>query len=1071
MRNRFIRVLKSCPILAMAMSIAHGQSTSRRSDDATDLPPKAQATFDATAFRALEWRNIGPFRGGRATTAVGVPSNPLIYYMGATGGGVWKTEDAGVTWKNISDGFLNIGSIGDIAVYHDDPNVVFVGTGEAPVRGQSSSYGDGVYKSTDAGRTWTHVGLEKTRTISRVVVHPHNENLVYVAAQGTRWASTDDRGVYRSVDGGATWKRILFVDQHAGPSDLTMDPNNPRVLYAAFWDHQRLPWQFRSGGPHSGIWKTTDGGDNWVQLTAGLPRGIMGKICVTISPANSDRVYAVIEADDGGMYRSDDAGKTWSRTSADRALATRPWYYNKVTADPRSPDVVYVMNYQIFKSVDGGRTFDVVPVAHGDTHSLWINPSNPQNLIHTADGGAAISFNGGGTWSTLDNQPTAQFYRVQVNDLFPYQLYGGQQDNTPVVIASRTFGAGITRADWRITAGVETSSFAFDPKDPQVVFGTNYMGVLEEIDMRTGRRRNAQAWPARGEGEPSNLLKYRFNWSTPLTVSPFDPHVMYDGANVLFRSNDQGNSWAAISPDLTRDDKAHQGPMGGPFWNDGAGGEVYNTIFYVVESSHERGTIWVGTDDGLVQLTRDDGKTWTNVTPKGLLEGQVNAIEVSPHDKATAYVAFTRFKFNDNVPHLLKTTDYGRTWSDIAGGLPQEYPARVVREDPARRDLLYAGTETGVWMSFDGGQRWQPLQRNLPHVPVTDLKIHHGDLVASTEGRAFWILDDLTSIEQMSDAAIKSDVFLFTPRPAPRVSGDANPPRGEPGATGKNPPLGATIRYWLGARPDSERQLRLQIIDTLGAVVRTFSPSAGPAAGDSGAGERGSALPPDGGLNQFVWDMRSDAPTRVTDLPGEGGAGYLMPSGRYTVRLTLGAETLTQPLVIMPDPRDLLSEGEEQQHLILAKSLTSMLNDVHRTANEIRSIREQASALSARAGGSTDPRALIAAVHSLTAKIDSINERLVQEKFKVPRSQDHLNFRSSFGSQINYLQGAVDAGFGPVTRGERDRAAELDSEWVMWRAKVDELLSRDVPALNTLAKQLALPMIRTSETPRPAVQP
>jgi photosystem II stability/assembly factor-like uncharacterized protein len=1071
MRNRFIRLLKSCPVLAMAMSFAHGQSTSRRSDDETNLSSQAQATFDSMAFRGLEWRNIGPFRGGRATTAVGVPSNPLIYYMGATGGGVWKTEDAGVTWKNISDGYFNVGSIGDIAVYQDDPNVVYIGTGEAPVRGQASSYGDGVYKSTDAGRTWTHVGLEKTRTISKVVVHPHNENLVYVAAQGTRWAATDDRGVYRSADGGVTWKRILFVDQHAGPSDLAMDPSNPRILYAAFWDHQRAPWQLRSGGPHSGIWKTTDGGDHWVQLSSGLPKGIMGKICIVVSPANASRVYAVIEAEDGGMYRSDDAGETWSRTSADRALATRPWYYNKVTADPKSPDVVYVMNYEIFKSLDGGRTFDVVPVAHGDTHSLWINPSNPQNLIHTADGGAAISFNGGGTWSTLDNQPTAQFYRVQVDDLFPYQLYGGQQDNTPVVIPSRTFGAGITRADWRIPAGGETSSFAFDPKDPQLVFGTNYLGVLEEIDMRSGRKRNAQAWPALGFGEPSNLQKYRFNWSTPLTVSPFDPHVMYDGANVLFRSSDQGNSWTAISPDLTRNDKAHQGLMSVPFWNDGAGGEVYNTIFYVVESSHERGTIWVGTDDGLVQLTRDDGKTWTNVTPKGLLEGQVNAIEVSPHDRATAYVAFTRFKFNDNTPHLFKTTDYGRSWTDIASGLPQEYPARVVREDPARRDLLYAGTETGVWMSFDGGQRWQPLQRNLPHVPVTDLKIHDGDLVASTEGRAFWILDDLTSIEQMSDATIKSDVFLFKPRPAPRVSGGANASPNEQREAGKNPPLGATIRYWLRTRPDSARRLQLQVVDSAGAVVRTFSSSSESAPERRGAGGRAQAVPEDRGLNQFMWDLRSDAPARVAGLPGEAGNGYLLPSGRYTVRLTLGGETLTQPLIIMPDPRELSSAGDEQQHVILAKALTNMLNDVHRAANDIRSVREQAGALSTRASGSTDPRALIVAVQSLTTKIDSIDDRLVQAKFKVPRSQDGINFRSSFGSQINYLQGAVDAGFGPVTKGERDRAAELDSEWAMWRTKVDALLSRDVPALNALAKQLALPMIRTSETPKPAVQP
>ncbi len=654
---------------------------------------------EASPFQALQWRNVGPYRGGRATTITGVPSQPLVYYMGAAGGGVWKTENGGITWRNVSDGFMAMGSVGSIAVSADDPNVVYVGMGEAPVRGQSSSFGDGMYKSTDAGKTWAHIGLEKTRQISKVLVHPRDENLVYVAAQGSRWVASEERGVYRSADGGKTWKKILFVDPIAGPSDLAMDPSNPRILYAAIWDHQRTPWQVRSGGPHSGIWKTTDGGDNWTRLTEGLPK-LMGKIGIGVSPANPDRVYANIESDEGGVYRSDDAGNTWRRVSEDRVTRARAWYYTEVTPDPKSADVVYVINAPIEKSVDGGRTFQPQPAPHGDNHALWINPNNPLNMANANDGGADITFDGGKSWSTQTNQPTAQFYRVEVDDQTPYKLYGGQQDNTPVAVPSRTFGGGIDRQDWAIVGGGESASFAFDPKDPRYLYATEYQGGITETDTKTNTFRNVMEWPALGLAEPSNLEKYRFNWHAPVTTSPFDHKILYHGGNVVFRSNDRGNTWTVISPDLTRNDKSRQGPGGGPFTNEGAGGEVYNTIYYIVESPVEQGAIWVGTDDGYVQLTRDAGKTWTNVTPKGLAGGQVNAIEASQFAAGTAYVAFTRFKFDDNTPHIFKTTDYGKSWSDLAGSLPQDIPVRVVREDPKRKGLLFAGTENAVWFSL-----------------------------------------------------------------------------------------------------------------------------------------------------------------------------------------------------------------------------------------------------------------------------------------------------------------------------------------------------------------------------------
>jgi photosystem II stability/assembly factor-like uncharacterized protein len=1016
-------------------------------------PTQSPPAFDSTALQALQWRNVGPFRGGRATAVAGVPSNPLLYYMGATGGGVWKTEDGGNSWRNITDGFLNVGSIGAIAVADDDPNVIYVGTGEAPVRGQSSSFGDGMYKSTDAGRSWTHIGLEGTRQISKVIVHPRNDDLVYVAAQGSRWAPTDERGVYRSGDGGKTWKRVLFVDRSAGPSDMVMDPNNSRVIYAAFWDHQRTPWQVRSGGPHSGIWKTTDGGDSWTRLTEGLPK-LMGKIGVSVSAANSDRVYAIIEADSGGLFRSDDAGKTWRRTSGDRLLRARAWYYTVVTADPKSPDVVYVINAPIVKSTDGGRTFAPISSPHGDNHALWINPSNSLNMVNANDGGANVTFNGGKTWSTQMNQPTAQFYRVEVDDRFPYRLYGGQQDNTTVVIANRNFGPGIDRDDWAIHAGCESASFAFDPKDPRYTYATCYQGIIEEYDTVTGARRNIQAWPALGLAEPSDLQKYRFNWQAPLTSSPHDRRVMYHGGNVLFRSDDRGTTWTAISPDLTRNDKAHQGLGGAPFTNEGAGGEVYNTIFYVVESPHEAGTIWVGTDDGLVQLTRDGGKTWSNVTPRGLAEGQVNAIEVSPHDAATAYVAFTRYKWNDDTPHLFRTTDYGKTWTDLAGGLPQDYPARVVREDPKRKGLLYAGTETGAWVSFDAGARWQPLGRGMPKVPVTDLKVHDDDLAASTEGRAFWVLDDLTTLEQMSEQVAKAPLHLYKPRRAYRIDGITLPTQVPD--LGTNPPSGAVLRYSLGAKPDSAQALTLDIVDAAGAVVRHYTSQA-PAPGGPGVPPT-PALPVKAGLDQFVWDLRGETPSRVSGIFLAGQpSGYRVAAGTYTARMTLGATTVSQPIEVVDDPRIRVDPADERKQVALAKALASRVDEIHKSVVELRSVRDQANALIARVKDTPDAASVAAAAKAIVAKVDTIEGRLVEPKHKT--FQDVINFRNGLSDQFIYLQDAVDGSAGPMTQGATARSAELEQQWAEWRARIDALLTKDVPALNTLAAQKGIPAI------------
>ncbi|MBL8959756.1 MAG: glycosyl hydrolase, partial [Gemmatimonadetes bacterium] len=708
-------------------------------------------TADSTAYRAINWRLVGPFRGGRSVAVAGFPDKPLSYLAGYTGGGLWRTDDAGISWRNISDGFFKTSSIGAIAVAPSDANVIYVGTGEHAIRGQSSTYGDGVYKSTDQGRTWKNVGLAATRQISAVRVHPQNPDIVYVAGQGDRWKGTPDRGVYRSMDGGKTWSQVLKGDNPTtGPSDLAMDPTNPRILYAAMWDHQRVPWNVRSGGPGSGIYKSTDGGDTWTRLADGLPK-LMGKIGVAVS-AQPDRLYAIVEAENGGLFRSDDAGKTWRNVNGDRLIQTRSWYYMHITADPQNADVVWISNAPLMRSIDGGRSFQNVPATHGDNHGVWVNPTNSNYVINANDGGASISLDGGRSWSSQDNQPTAQFYHVTVDDDFPYKLYSGQQDNSSVIIQSRSDGGAITEREWKNGPGCESANIGVSGRSPRYVYGGCYQGLIDEQDQQTGLGRDIMAYPEMNLTEPTDKTKYRFNWTAPILVSQHNDQVVYHGGNVLFRTRDRGQSWAPISPDLTKNDKSRQGWGGGPITNEGAGGEVYATIFVIEESPHDANTLYVGTDDGNVQLTRDGGTTWSNVTPPMAGDGLVNELEISPFDPATVYVAYRKDRVGDPAPYIFRSTDWGKSWTRLTTGLREGEPVRVVREDPERRGLLYAGTETGVYISYDGGAAWQPWSGNLPVVPVTDLEVRHGDLIAATEGRAFWILDDLSVVRQHADS-------------------------------------------------------------------------------------------------------------------------------------------------------------------------------------------------------------------------------------------------------------------------------------------------------------------------------
>jgi photosystem II stability/assembly factor-like uncharacterized protein len=1006
--------------------------------------------YDTTLFRAMQWRNIGPFRGGRANAVAGVTSQPHVYYAGYTGGGVWKSENAGHSWKNVSDGSGMSGSIGAIAVAESDPNVVYVGTGEHAVRGQSSSYGNGMFRSTDAGKSWSRIGLESSRQISEVRVHPANPDIAYVAVQGDRWKGTTDRGVYRTMDGGKSWTQLLKgVNATSGAVDLSMDPSNPRILYAAFWDHQRLPWQVRSGGAGSGIWKSTDGGDSWTRLSEGLPK-LMGKIGVAVSLANPERVYAIVEAEKGGLFRSDDAGKTWRLTSEDRLIQTRSWYYMNITADPQNADVVYVMNADVMKSIDGGVRFAKLPATHGDNHQFWINPKDSRLQANANDGGVSVSLDNGKSWSTQDNQPTAQFYHVLVDDVYPYRLYSGQQDNSSVIIKSRSDGSTIGERDWEDGPGCESANIGVDRRNPRYVYGGCYVGILEEADMTTGLQRSIMPWPELGLTEPSDRTRYRFNWTAPAVVSQHNPNVVYHGGNVLFRTTDRGHSWAPISPDLTRNDKATQGFGGTPITNEGAGGEVYGAIVSIAESPHDANTVYVGTDDGLVQLTRDGGRSWTNVTPSGLPVGLVNEVEVSPHDPATVYLAFRMDRRGDYAPYPYKSTDYGKSWARIGTGLRDGEPLRVIREDPERRNLLYAGTETGVYVSYDGGAGWQPFSRNLPVTPVTDLEVRHGDLYAATEGRAFWALDDLTPIRQMSEQVARDSVHLFAPRPALLGGGAAAPTT----TAGRNPPPGANVYFTLTRVPDSTQTVKLEFLDASGRVLRSYARAAAgvtaPAPSAGGPPGPVRVLPaPKTGLNSFQWDLRAEPPVALPgniNLWGGPTGGYKVAPGKYQVRLTVGSTVQTQPLEVRQDPRMTTSPAELAARDSLARAINQRVGEINGALLRLRDVKEQVSKFVDRTKEVPNAVAIAGKGKQIVTTLDALEPQL---STKAANGQDVINYRNGINTQYVFLLGNVE-GNDVVTQPSRERFAELEKLWSALRAQVDQVEQIEVPAFNKL---------------------
>ncbi|TDI39565.1 MAG: glycosyl hydrolase [Acidobacteria bacterium] len=1012
MRRSWISKPNPFPIAALFFL---GSGWVEAQSGAGSVPP----AFDQSLYQALEYRSIGPSRGGRAPTVAGVPGQLFTFYMGTSGGGVWKTTDAGTTWDNISDGFFEAGSIGAIAVADSDPNILYAGTGESCLRGDVQT-GVGVYKSRDAGKTWKHIGLESSGQIGRIRVHPKDPDLVYVAVLGHAFGPNEERGVFRSKDGGASWEKVLYVSDEAGAVDLSMDVNNPLVLYAAIYQVVRKPWMLVSGGEHSGLYKSTDGGDSWTELKNGLPTGIKGKIGVAVSPANSDRVYADIEADDGGgVYRSDDGGESFVRVSKDRKLVARPFYFNHVVADAVDENTVYVMNLDFFKSVDGGRTYEEITGTHGDFHDLWINPDNPEVMVSGNDGGGAVSLNGGKSWSTQMNQPTAEFYRVAVDNQFPYRVYGPQQDNSSISVPSRVARRNVVPDMYEVGGG-EQGHIWVHPTNPNIVYAGEYEGQITRYDRETGDLRNIETYPQLPEGLPAEALKYRFQMNAPIRVSPHAPHAIYHASQYVHRSTDEGQSWEIISPDLTTNDKSKQGPSGGPITKDHTGPETYCTIFAFEESPHQAGLFWVGTDDGLVHVSRDGGATWTNITPEGMPEwGTVNMIELSPHDAGRAFIAVHRYRLDDFTPYIYRTDDYGKSWTrlaDGANGIPANHFVRVVREDPFRKGLLYAGTEFGMYVSFNDGTSWQSLQLNLPIVQIADMVIKEQELVVATHGRSFWILDDITPLHQIDEAMSKT-AYLFESKDAYRRTG-------------------FTAYYNLTDLPGDG--IKLEFLESNGKVIQTFSSNddAGP--------------PAKKGMNRFDWNLRYPAADVVDDALWFGGrnAGPIAVPGAYEAKLTVGESTQTVSFEVKKDPRLETSRGDYQEQFDLAIEIRDEITRLTDAVRRIRNIRGQVDNLSSLLNDAGYEGAFAPAATSLTAKLTALEEKLMQTKNEA--GPDTSNFPPRLDSQLIRVSSLVIGSEHRPTDGNHARFDDLKIELDAYIEELQGVLDDDLAAFNDL---------------------
>jgi photosystem II stability/assembly factor-like uncharacterized protein len=981
---------------------------------ATTAEQKTSATDEANEdpqFKGLKYRLVGPFRGGRSLTASGVAGDPNTYYFGGTGGGVWKSIDGAMTWDPVFTK-ETVSSIGSLAVAPSDPNVVYVGTGEACIR-SNISHGDGIFKTVDGGKTWKNIGLRDSRAIGKVIVDPRNADVVFVAALGHPFGPNSERGIFRTTDGGKTWEKVLYKDDNTGGIDVAFDPHNSHILFASLWEARRSPWGLSSGGPGSGIYRSNDGGTTWKQLEEhGLPKAPYGRIGLAVA-ANSDRVYALIEAAEGGLYRSDDSGETWQLLNNDRAFWQRAWYYMHVVADPQSADVVYIANVDFYKSTDGGHTFNKLKVPHGDNHSMWIDPTDTTRMIVTNDGGATVSLDGGKNWTREDNQPTGQFYHVITDSRSPYYLYGAQQDLGTVAIASRSDDGSIDRADWYSVGGGEAGYIAPYPPDPNIVYAGEYEGVITRFDKHNGQTKNISSQPEISDGGGAAPLEQRFQWTAPIVVSPHDPNTLYHAGERLFKTMDGGMHWEAISPDLTRNDKSKQQVSGGPIDKDDSGTEYYDTIFAVAESPLTKGLIWVGTDDGLIHITRDAGKSWSNITPKGLADwSRISQIDASPYDAGTAYVAVDRHQSDDMHPYIYKTSDYGKTWTRINKGIPDTTFVRAVREDPKKRGLLYAGTEAGVYVSFNDGAEWRSLQLNLPTAPIHDLAVKNNDLVLATHGHAFWILDDISPLRQYSDEIAKQDMHLYTPGTATRYQNSSEEPP-KPILVGQNPPPGALIYYFLKEKPKGETTI--EILDAAGSVIRKYSSNKTeeldePLNPEDKKPEK--ELKAETGLNRFLWDLRYSGSSRVPDYYlweyKDGSRGPLALPGKYQVRLTVDGKSTTQPFEVTMDPRVNVSEADLQKQFELLIQVRDQLSRVYDTVNQIQDVRAQMDGLRKRLPENSAVKPVLTAASELDKNMLVVRDVLAQMNIK--SNEDSLAYPQRVDSKLSGLAMAIGVG-------------------------------------------------------------
>ncbi len=1067
-RARFWGLMGMLCVPALALHAAVGAEKNGEphgGGQGADTLKHAPDRVDPALFRAMKWRQIGPFRGGRVVAVSGVPGDPTTWYFGGVAGGVWKSTNAGSTWQPVFDD-QKIASVGAIAVASSDHNVIYVGTGEACPRG-NITYGDGVYKSLDAGKTWQHLGLTDTRHIGAIAINPRNPDIVFVAALGHVFGPNDERGIYRSGDGGKTWQRVLYKDRNTGGIDVVMDPRNPNTLFASLWQVRREPWGFASGGPGSGLYRSTDGGFTWKQIEGhGLPEGPLGRIGVSVSGADSNRVYAAIEAKEGGIFRSDDGGESWTYINSDHRFRQRAWYYSHIFADPLALDTVYVLNTGAFRSTNGGKDFDLLPAPHGDHHALWIDPVDPRRLINGNDGGATISVDGGKSWTTEENQPTAQFYHVAVDNHWPYRVYGAQQDNSTIAIASRDDEGVIGRQDWYAVGGGESGYIAPDPHDSEIVYANSESGQMTRYDHRTENLRDVSVQPLDVSGNGAAELEYRMQWTEPVLISTHDSSVLYTAAQFVLESSDQGRSWKRISGDLTRNDKSKQQPSGGPITLDITSVEYYDTVFALAESTLQKGVLWAGTDDGLIHVTRDDGRTWQNVTPRDMPEwSTVSIIEASPHDVASAFAAIDRHKLDDFKPLIYRTHDGGKSWKRIVTGIPDGAYVRSVREDPKRKGLLYAGTELGVYVSFDDGGHWQPLQLNLPVTPIHDLAVKDDDLVAATHGRSFWILDNVTPLRQIDPSAALTDARLYRPAAAYRLHFPTDVNRRRP--VGDNPPNGAIIDYFLKAKPAAGEEITLEILDAQGKVLRKFSnlkkdkfeqPAEWP-----DREKPPELLPDEPGMNRFAWDLRIEDPIEIPEAfySDDGPKGPVVIPGPYTVRLTTRLGQQSVPLEVLLDPRlkETTTPADMAAHWDLSVRTNQDIEALHRAVNQIRAIRNDLGTIRRWAGPDAAAKPLLEAAAQFERKMAPIEEQLIQVNMKA--SEDNLRYPNRLNEQYDTFSATIDGDDVSPTEPQRQVFADLHRRLTEQLAKWSSLVDTDLPALNTQMQRAGVPRLKT----------